>query len=571
MNKQLYNTRLLKLAFFPLLASTLLLGACKKDILQLQNPNAPTPQGSLVTEGGIDAFAQGIYYKWIAFETGDGNLNFFDIAWYMESNMGDEDFTPYSNYGSRYPMNISSITLPPPYNTVIKNPSGFNTQLDILRSFNTRAAGDGNSIQYEWDCFYYINAQANILLQALNNTSLKLSGDAATKIKLLQAWAYYWKGYSYSKIGSMYLAGLVDDNPDSTAKGLTSNLYIPHDQVIAAANKNFDQAASIFGSITENADYDATFKLMIPTFNLPNNIITPAMWVRQIKSFEARNYMANHKVKTMTSADWTTIQNLAAAGMQQTDYTLMWGSAPLGVPDLTKGYGFPFHPMVLHTFSGGLSFVSERFIQDVRPGDQRLTAFKPYPGAPVVNVLNRGIQFGTRFIPIDFEDTTAAYKGKGKYATENYDPRANVPIAPTWEETALMTAEADIKLGSVDAGLQLIDAVRASQNAGLPKLAGSGISSDSALAQLHSERRTGLYLHNVSWYDARRWSINEPVAQGGGRIGNILVPGSLIGPSGTPATLLPCQIDYSFSDYWDVPQNELDFNPPATGSAPVKN
>jgi hypothetical protein len=194
MNKQQYNFRFLKGAFLAVLASTLLLGACKKSILQLPNPNAPTPQGSLITEVGINAFAQGIFYKWIAFETGDGNLNFFDIAWYMESNMGDEDFTPYSNYGSRYPMNIASITLPAPYNTVVKNPSGFATQLDILRSFNTRAGGDGNSIQYEWDCFYFVNSQANALLLALDNPALKLSGDAATKIKLLKAWAYYWKG-----------------------------------------------------------------------------------------------------------------------------------------------------------------------------------------------------------------------------------------------------------------------------------------------------------------------------------------------------------------------------------------
>ena len=29
-------------------------------------------------------------------------------------------------------------------------------------------------------------------------------------------------------------------------------------------------------------------------------MITPAMWVRQIHSFEARNYLANHKVASMT-------------------------------------------------------------------------------------------------------------------------------------------------------------------------------------------------------------------------------------------------------------------------------
>jgi len=549
-----------RLYFF--LSAALLLGACKKTILQLPNPNAPTPQGSLVTEGGIDAFAQGIFYKWIAFETGDGNLNFFDIAWYMESNMGDEDFTPYSNYGSRYPMNIAKITLPAPYNTVVVNPSGFATQLNILESFNTRAAGDGNSIQYEWDCFYFVNSQANALLLALDNPNLKLTGDAATKKKLLQAWAYYWKGYSYSKIGSMYLAGVIDDSPDSSAKGLTSSLYIPHDQVIAAANKNFDLAASIFSGITENADYDATFKAIIPTFNLPNNVLTPAMWVRQIKSFEARNYLVNRKVAAMTAADWSTVQSLAAAGMTQSDYTLQWGVAPAGIPDLTKGLGSLFHPMVLHTVAGGLSFVSERLIQDIQPGDQRLNYFTPYPGGAVVNVLNRGIQFGTRYVPQDIE------KG-GKYATENYAPTATVPIAPTWEETALMIAEVDIYQGSVDAGLQLIDKVRASQGAGLPVLAGSGITQAAAIAQLHSERRIGLYLHNTSWYDARRWGITTPVSQGGGRTGNIVVPGTLVGTAGYQ--VLPCLIDYSFSDYWDVPQNELDFNPPSGSSAPVKN
>ena len=566
MNKQLhrYNFRL-KRAILPVLACTLLLGACKKSILQLNNPNAPTPGSSLVTEGGIDAFAQGIYFKWIAFETGDGNLNFFDIAWYMEMNMGDEDFTPYSNYGSRYPMNIASITLPAPYNTVVKNPSGFATQLNILESFNSRSAGDGNSIQYEWACFYFVNAQANILLNALENPALTLGGDAATKKKLLQAWAYYWKGYAYSKIGSMYLAGVIDDSPDSTAKGLTSNIYVSHDAVIDASNRNFDQAASIFAGITENTDYDATFKLIIPTFNLPNQVITPAMWLRQIKSFEARNYLANHKVATMTPTDWTTIQNLASAGMTTSDFTLQWGSAPAGIPDLTK-YAYDFHPMTLHTSAGGqLSFVSERLIQDIMPGDQRfIKYFQPFPTGTVVNVLNRGIQFGTRYGAVDIENG-------GRYATENWAPGATVPIAPSWEENALMMAEADIYLGSVDAGLQLIDQVRASQGAGLPTLAGSGITADSALVHLHSERRIGLYLHNVSWYDARRWGITEPVAQGGGRIGNIVVPGTLIGPSGTPATVLPCLIDYSFSDYWDVPQNELDFNPSSSGSAPVKN
>jgi len=30
-------------------------------------------------------------------------------------------------------------------------------------------------------------------------------------------------------------------------------------------------------------------------------------------------------------------------------------------------------------------------------------------------------------------------------------------------------------------------------------------------------------------------------------------------------------IDYSFLDYWDVPDNEVANNPPGAGAAPVKN
>jgi hypothetical protein len=542
----------------------LLLGACQKSILQLPNPNAPTPNGSLVTESGIDAFAQGIYYKWIAFEAGDGNLNFFDIAWLMESNMGDEDFSPYSNFGGRYPMNIATITLPAPYGNVIHNPSGFATQLDILKAENSRTAGDGNSIQYEWDCFYYVNAQANTLLLAINNPALQLSGDVATKKKLLQAWAYYWKGYAYSKLGSMYLAALIDDSPDSTSKGLTSNVYVAHDAVIAAANKNFNTASALFASITENADYDATFSAIVPSFNLNTDVITPAMWVRQINTFEARNYLANIKVAAMSSTDWTAIQTLAAAGMQQGDLTLQWGMAPDGVNDpLSNTAGFIFHPLMTSTIAGGaLSFVSERLIQDMQPGDNRFTkGFEPYPGGSVVNVRSRGIQFGTRYGVVDIENG-------GLYGTENF--QGTVPIAPTWEENALMIAEAKIESGSdISGGLTLIDQVRASQNSGLPPAASHGVTLDSARAQLRSERRIGLYLHNVAWYDARRWGITAPASAGGGRTGNVLVPGSVI--SQAAATLLPCFIEYNFSDYWDVPQNELDFNPAGAGSAPITN
>jgi starch-binding outer membrane protein, SusD/RagB family len=140
-----------------------------------------------------------------------------------------------------------------------------------------------------------------------------------------------------------------------------------------------------------------------------------------------------------------------------------------------------------------------------------------------------------------------------------------------------MIAEAKVRSGSdIDGGLALVDQVRTSQGSGLAKVSGTGLTQVQAIEQVRSERRVGLYLRGLAWYDARRWGVTTPAAQGGGRANaNILVPGTfLIIPPSTvvpPATLLPCFIDYDFVDYWDVPQNELDFNAPATGSAPIKN
>jgi hypothetical protein len=546
-----------------LLTAGLLLGACKKNILQIPNPNAPTPGPSLITEGGIDAYAEGIYEKWIANEPGDGNLNFFQLQWSIESNMGDEDFSPYSNWGGRYPANVNHITLPAPYNTVVPNPTGLD-QLNMLRSVNSRVAGDGNSIQYGWDVFYFMNTQANGLLNALDNPALVLSGDAATKKKLLQAWAYYWKGYCYSKLGSMYIAALINDGPDSSAKGLTSNVYVDHNTVIANANSNFEKAAAIFAGIVQNGDYNTTFQAIVPTFNLNTQVITPAMWIRQIHTFEARNFLANHKVATMTPADWTTVQTLASTGLIKGDLTLMWGMAPLGVNDLSLGS--TYHPFEMHNQRVALSFISERLLQDYQPGDHRFTKnYQLYPpGGAIVNLLSRGIQFGTRY-------QVSYIENGGTYATNNY--LGYVPIAPTWEENTLMTAEAKIRSGSdIEGGLGMIDQVRDADSAYLPHIAGTGLTQPQAIEQLRSERRVGLYQRNVAWYDARRWGVTAPPSQGGGRANaNVLVPGTLIGPAGTPATLLPCFMDYSFVDYWDVPQNELDFNPAATGSAKIAN
>jgi len=385
---------------------------------------------------------------------------------------------------------------------------------------------------------------------------------------ILQAWAYWWKGYSYSRLGSIFLSGPINDAP---ANGTTNGNFVDHDKLIAEANSNFDKAATVLATLTENADYDQVFQAIVPNFNINQQIITPAMWIRQIHTFEARNYLANHKVANMTADDWNTVSSLASTGMVLGDNSFMFGMAPGGVNDLSSAQNliFVFHPFALHTPTNAFTWVSERLIQDYQPGDNRFTKnFGLYPGGPTVNVRSRGIQFGTRYAPINIEDG-------GSYASDAH--LGAISIGATWEENNLMIAEAKIRSGSdIDGGLALIDQVRTAQSAGLAPIAGTGLTQDQAIEQLRSERRVGLYLRGLAFYDARRWGVTAPAANGGGRANaNILVPGNLLVPPGSttvpPATILPCFIDYDFVDYWDVPQNELDFNAAASGSAPVKN
>jgi hypothetical protein len=555
------------------LIALLLLGACKKSLLQLGNPNAPTPVSSLTTEAGIDAFAMGEYQKWIANPPGDAPTNIFEIAFFMESGMGDEDFVPYSNYGGRFPANTDTVYIPAPYNIAYGNLSGFN-QINILRSKNSRVAGDANSVLYEWSVDYFMNAQANELLSALDNPALSLSGDPVTKKALLRAWAYYWKGFSYSRLGSMYLSAVINDQP---ANGLTDSVFMSHDNMITAGNANFEKAVALLSPLTANGDYQTTFKAIVPSFNLNTQIITPAMWIRLIHTYEARNFLVNHKVASMSAGDWTTVANLAATGMVQGDFPFMWGMAPGGINDLsnnnaaatstanptgTINAGFWFHPYALHTSAGGqLSYVSERLIQDFQPNDARFTKNFYLLPAAAVNVLNRGIMFGTRYGAKEIDSA-------GSFASS--DHKGVVPISPTWEENTLMIAESKIRSGAdIDGGLTLVDQVRAAQGAALPPTTGTGLTQAQAIDQLRSERRIALYLRGLAWFDARRWGLNAALAAGGGRINaNVLVPGNVIGAA---TQILPCKVSYNFVDYWDVPQNELDFNPAASGSSQIKN
>ena len=110
----------------------------------------------------------------------------------------------------------------------------------------------------------------------------------------------------------------------------------------------------------------------------------------------------------MTPADWAEVTNLADNGMIKGDYSFMFGMNPGGVNDISRNF---YHPFAIHSLGNGFAWVSERFIQEFKPGDNRFTKnFEIRPGGPIVNLRARGIQFGTRWNVIDIE------KG-GSYST----------------------------------------------------------------------------------------------------------------------------------------------------------
>jgi len=122
-----------------------------------------------------------------------------------------------------------------------------------------------------------------------------------------------------------------------------------------------------------------------------------------------------------------------------------------------------------------------------------------------------------------------------------------------------MLAEANIRLGNIEAGLGYIDAVRTYMGAGVAAVAGKGLSVAGALTELVKERRVSLVYRGLSFYDNRRWGWTYDIANGGGSYGNTVV--TTAGVENKKVT-----INYNFLDYWDVPADESVLNP-STGAA----
>ena len=538
-----------------LLGLTLGVSSCKKD-LDISNPNQPTPQ-SAASESGVVSLGQGgIYYNgFYALKYSDGVYGrFWAGATGFHEMMGDIIGVEAAN------AFINQIGCPNAVitdgGTTILNPGTPNTQYALLRTINNNSQSGGNTIYYEWAYMYNLITSANSVEDIANKTAF--SGGttaAATKLATVKAWCNFWRGYAYSRIGSIYYAGIINTG----LNGSTNGNYVTKAAILAEAEANFARAVTNINAATSTLDYTSILSGLIPAYlqigkgKVPSN----AAWIRNINTLRARNIVANNLVSAMTTVQWAAVQALTTNGITPTDPVFTGRTDPNG-----DFLGTTIADKVQSSASSTNTYkLSERFVQEFYPGDKRFTnnIRTLNPGVGNFN-QDRGNSFNTRYTLFNGGNNVA-----GTIVYANSAAGANeITLCGSYEENALMQAEALIRQGgqaNIDAGTALIDAVRTYQGAGLVPIT-AGQTQAAAAEFLRRERRIALAFKGLSFYDARRYDIIDPAKS---RSGCVVLTGTS-NILNTNAT-----IKYGFLDYWDVPDNELAYNPASAGSAPVKN
>ncbi len=541
---------------FILMGMLLLTGqSCKDELSSITNTNAPTLE-SLKRETGIYSFAKGGIYingfggYYGSIDDGLGN-GLHLIVYGMHDAMGDLIYIPWGNNNFKYIDNPTDFTLDD--NTVVPMPIGISQPYETkLR--NDRAFGATNGMLPEWVYMYTMNNACNVLLANLDAPTY--AGDADTKKNTLKAWAYFWKGYAYSRIASIYVAGLIIDEPYKT-----NDEYVANTEIQAEATKNFDLAIAALGSVPSVADYNAVLNSIVPEYcQHENGLPTVAAWIRNINTMKARNLIANKRVSDMAAADWTQLKSLADAGINDSDGIFVIKTTSSPSESIFSDNVFGSNSLFAAT-NDPTYFISERLIQDYRPGDNRFTNNFALLPSPEVNRRGRGLGFGTRYFLVSGgNEVNSAFT----YVHATSPGVDNHYMAGSYEENELMRAEAEIQLGNIGTGVGLIDNVRAFQGANLADINPSSTKS-AALEELRSERRVSLLFRGLGFYDLRRNGVTDDKSKGGGRAGAVV----LSNIAGTPFLNTNAFINYNYLSYWDVPANELVFNAPSSGSAPV--
>ncbi len=536
-------------------AALLLLGSasCKKQ-LDVRNPNQPTPESG-TSEQGIINLAQGGVYRngFINLKYSDGVYGFFwtgAMGWHEL--MGDVIQAEAANAFMNQIGAPDKVILD--NGTTILNPNAPNTQKALIRLINVNSNQGQNTLFYEWAYMYSMINACNSVLEIVEKTVF--ASDGPSKKATIQAWAYWWKGFAYARIGSIYYAGLINNT-----SGATNGNYVTKEAIITESNKNLDQATTILSSVANMAAYTETLGKLIPSFVQVGRggILTPDMWKRSISTLKARNILVNTTAASMTAAQWNSILALAGTGVQPAD-KIFTGRSNATSDFLASSGSGTIAGKVQSTLAGGNTYkLSERWVQEFRAGDKRFANNVKLTTTWIGNA-DRGHVFNTRYALIDGGAGMAGVKVYANIAAGADE----LNLASHFEENELMKAEALINTGRINDGLIAIDAVRTFQGAGLPALAGTGLSLADAKEELRRERRIALPFIGLSFYDARRYGISEPLSAGGGRKDAVVI-------TGTGVVNRNATIDYNFLDYWDVPDNELVYNPAAAGSAPTKN
>jgi hypothetical protein len=539
-------------------AAIILIGAssCKKE-LDVKNPNSPTLEQAKDEPGIISLSTAAVYLSGfngnnptiIANQNWLGD-SYFSLGIGFHELLGDNISAEASN------QNINVVNLPDYVvlddGTKITNTSPSKSEIRIS---NARDKKPANMFYYEWAYMYSLNNACNQVLSLVE--AVKFTGDAATKKNTIKAWAYWWKGFAYSKIGSIYYAGIIDNTVGIGNSSALVSTYVTSAAMITEANRNFDEASTLLSGITNTSDYSTVLGKLLPDFvqTGKGGILTPDMWIRNINTMKARNLLANKRVSVMTATDWNAVLTLANAGIKSSDF--VFTGRTTGTNGFFSAGGGSVAAMTTGLPKSSTFKVSERLIQEYEPGDKRLAV--NFSTNKYINQVG-GFTFSTRW---QLLDANGVDKGGVAVLSDKIPGNYELFIAGSYEENELMKAEALINTGNIAAGLLSINNVRTYQGAGLPALSGS-LSLTAAKEELRRERRVALVFRGVAFYDARRLGITDDISKGGGRTNAVV-----LGADGVLST--HATINYNFLDYWDVPADEFVINPPAAGSAPIKN
>lgn len=543
----------------------LVASSCKKQLNQI-NPNAPTLAGNVTNETGVTAYAMGGVY-WNGFNYGDGWLgnSYFSLPWGYHELMGDVVGGGAGSNNQTTTMGVPDSFTPDPVGdpaTVVANPS---PQVSIIRNYNNTAstASANNALYYEWTNMYaMINVMNTVLLQLPDVKDL-----TADKLATVKAWCYWWKGFAYAQIGTLYYAGLIENKPNVIISDFKS-----HTDIITQSDSLLNAAMAQLKGISNQGDYTAVITELIPQqcqtgLGQP---LSSAQWIKTINTMLARNILLNKlspfvngnpgasitgaSIPAISSADWTAIINYCQAGIQNGDFVFTARSSATN-SFFTAPSGTVASLAAISNQNSTYK-VSERLVQTFQAGDKRLANFSTANGTFTGDASTNS----TRYTLLD--GVTAGLTGIPVLGSRQVGG-IEVYIGPTYEENALMLAEAYIQSGQIQNGLSLIDEVRAYQGAGVPTVAGSALTVAQALNVLTQERMAALAFRGLSFYDLRRWGWSYGSAKGGGRWGNSLIyKGKLY---------TNAYINYNYMDYWDVPADETVKNPPSASSAAVVN